>query len=144
METALNTHCALVGCNTVDFLPIICPLCALSFCKEHSFEDKHLCSKSAVQPGATGEVIDNSRVPCSLLGCSNPSLAFKSQPGDSQLNCPSCNLLFCVTYDSSSANIAAILSYNIDIVMRRPINVPNWRLRLVQRTPKRKLKPQKL
>lgn len=144
METVQNAHCALVGCNTVDFLPIICPLCTLSFCKEHSFEDKHPCSKSAVQSGATGENIDNSRVPCSLLGCSNPSLAFKSQPGNSQLNCPSCNLLFCTTYDSSSANIVAILNYDIGIVMRRPINVPNWRLRLVRRAPKRKLKPQRL
>ena len=129
METVQNTPCALVGCNTVDFLPIICPLCALSFCKEHSFEDKHFCSKSAVQSEAVGEGIDNLRIPCSLLGCSDPSLAFKSQPDSAQLACPSCNLFFCIKYGPLSARTTAILTYDTGIVIRRTINVPNWRLR---------------
>ena len=143
METVQNTHCTAVGCNTVDFLPIICPLCFLSFCKEHSFEDKHFCLKSAMQSGAAGERIDNSRIPCSLLGCSNPSLAFKSQPDNVQLACPSCNLFFCITYGSLSAKTTVILTNDTGIVIRRPINVPNLRLHLIRRAPKRKRKPQR-
>jgi hypothetical protein len=143
METVQNTHCALVGCNTVDFLPTICPLCTLSFCKEHSFEDKHFCSKSAMQSGTAGEGIDNSRVPCSLPGCSNSSPAFKSQPDNAQLACPSCNLFFCIKYGSLSARTTTISIYDTGIVIRRPINVPNRRLRLIQQAPKRKLRPQR-
>ena len=140
METVQDTHCALTGCNTVDFLPIMLPLCTLSFCKEHNFEDKHFCSKSAVQSGAAGETMDNSRIPCSLPDCSNPSLAFNSQPGSSHLACPSCNLNFCITYGSLSACTATISTHDIGIVMRRPISVPNRRLRLVRWALKQKLK----
>jgi AN1-like Zinc finger len=143
METVQNTHCALVGCNTVDFLPVICPLCTLLFCKEHGFEDQHFCSKSAVQSGTAGEGVDNSRIPCSLPGCSNPSLAFKSQPDSSQLACPSCNSFFCIEYGALSARKVTILIYDVDIAMRRPINVPNCRFRLSRRVPKRRLKLQR-
>jgi len=110
METVQNTQCALVGCNTVDFLPIICPLCTLSFCKEHSFEDNHFCSRSAVQPGATGDDIGNSRISCSLPGCSDPTLAFKSQPDRSRLACPSCNLFFCTKHRHGTAHRCAQLA----------------------------------
>ena len=143
METVQNTQCALMGCNTVDFLPIICPLCTLSFCKEHSFEDKHFCSKSAMQSEAAEECIDNSRIPCSLLGCSSPSLAFKSQPDSTQLACPSCNLFFCIKYGSSSAHKTAIFMYETGIVIQQPINAPTRRLRSNRRAPKQKLKPQR-
>jgi hypothetical protein len=139
METVQNTHCALVGCNTVDFLPIICPLCTLSFCKEHSFEDNHFCSRSAVQPGATGDDIGNSRISCSLPGCSDPTLAFKSQPDRSRLACPSCNLFFCTKYELLSTRIATTLTDHIDIVMEPRIDAPNWQLRLIKQAPKRRL-----
>ena len=44
MKTVQNTQYPLVDGNTVDSLPIICPLCTLSFYSEYGFEDKQVYS----------------------------------------------------------------------------------------------------
>ncbi|GAA5880012.1 hypothetical protein JCM1840_005289 [Sporobolomyces johnsonii] len=40
----LGTHCSLASCNTLDFLPLRCPHCALEFCRHHAPPAEHHCA----------------------------------------------------------------------------------------------------
>ncbi|POY72687.1 hypothetical protein BMF94_4516 [Rhodotorula taiwanensis] len=38
-----EVHCALPTCRTLDFLPLTCPHCSRSFCREHASPTAHAC-----------------------------------------------------------------------------------------------------
>ncbi|GAA5976833.1 hypothetical protein JCM10908_005645 [Rhodotorula pacifica] len=40
---APEVHCALPTCHTLDFLPLTCPHCSSTFCRDHSFPAAHAC-----------------------------------------------------------------------------------------------------
>ncbi|KAI9485553.1 MAG: hypothetical protein EXX96DRAFT_12375 [Benjaminiella poitrasii] len=41
----IGKHCQLSGCNSLDFLPIACPLCKHTFCGDHRLPLAHDCSQ---------------------------------------------------------------------------------------------------
>jgi hypothetical protein len=50
IPVTLGSHCALPTCNSLDFLPIPCPHCTLTFCRHHAPPSTHQC---AHDPGCT-------------------------------------------------------------------------------------------
>ena len=41
----LGKQCGMTSCSQLDFLPIECKYCSLSFCKHHCLPDVHECKK---------------------------------------------------------------------------------------------------
>ncbi|KAF1800279.1 hypothetical protein V8B55DRAFT_1545979 [Mucor lusitanicus] len=40
----IGKNCQLDGCNSLDFLPVACPLCHQTFCGDHRLPSNHKCS----------------------------------------------------------------------------------------------------
>jgi len=47
---AVGTHCQLMSCNRLDYLPWTCDRCKLKFCEDHRSPDSHLCAAAARAP----------------------------------------------------------------------------------------------
>ncbi|GAA5971373.1 hypothetical protein JCM8115_003481 [Rhodotorula mucilaginosa] len=46
-DTAVpEVHCALASCRTLDFLPLTCPHCSSTFCRQHANPDAHACPQN--------------------------------------------------------------------------------------------------
>ena len=45
MEFDIGEHCALEGCNQLDFLPFKCDLCKKTYCLKHRSYEGHKCKE---------------------------------------------------------------------------------------------------
>ena len=87
----VGKQCAFESCNQLDFLPIICKWCTLSFCKLHSQADLHECKSSDTSP-KKAEIIDPNpkSYPCTHGECKNKELA--------PIICDKCSQQFCLKH----------------------------------------------
>lgn len=68
----IGQHCSLKQCNQLDFLPIKCDACSLTFCSEHFRYEFHNCQ--------TAKNKDNQVPVCPL--CSKPVPSFRNNQPD--------------------------------------------------------------
>ncbi|KAE9389748.1 hypothetical protein BT96DRAFT_1002950 [Gymnopus androsaceus JB14] len=98
MSGLLNVGNRCSVCSQIDFLPIPCPSCQSTFCKDHIRAEDHSC------PAAKRSDLSESSTKlqkCALDGCKNPSLnAYGSLSG--KPTCTSCQGSFCVEHREPS------------------------------------------
>lgn len=94
MSDLLNVGNRCTVCSQIDFLPISCPACKQTLCKDHIQAEDHSCPAS--KPYDLSE--SSTKIQrCVLDGCRNPSLnAYGSLSG--KPTCTSCQGSFCVEY----------------------------------------------
>ncbi|KAI7870913.1 hypothetical protein BDF14DRAFT_1766161 [Spinellus fusiger] len=66
----IGKHCTLTNCQSLDFLPVTCPLCHHAYCNDHRLPPDHACSEWSV--------IETQLLRCSL--CQNLVRADSQSP----------------------------------------------------------------
>ncbi|XP_037091048.1 AN1-type zinc finger protein 1-like [Pollicipes pollicipes] len=85
----LGRHCGLAACRQLDFLPLVCAHCQVTFCRHHVAADVHSCDK-APQP-AEADLTASTRVyGCHVAGCTAAELT--------PVTCPGCQRPCCLTH----------------------------------------------
>lgn len=92
---SIGKHCSLESCNRLDFLPIKCDLCGLTFCKEHSSFTGHNCPKYAEKAAKsdTAECVPLKPLEiyeCSFEGCKQKEMV--------QVVCEMCHKNHCMKH----------------------------------------------
>lgn len=87
---SIGQHCSFQSCNLLDFLPIKCDLCLLTFCKEHAFITSHNCVKFNDRV-----VTDAGKNPLQYYECKFESCDQKELVA---IECEFCKLNFCLKH----------------------------------------------
>merc|ERR1739845_55169 len=87
----IGKHCELKSCNKLDYLPIKCNKCNLTFCDSHHEPKSHKCPKLQPkhEPSAPKKKTKKSN-PCMMPACRGFNLV--------PMLCHKCGLNFCVKH----------------------------------------------
>ncbi|KAG5333244.1 ZFAN1 protein, partial [Acromyrmex charruanus] len=80
-------HCSVKDCKLLDFLPLVCEHCQITFCKEHFNMESHECLKTE---NSKSVVEQSANFLCSKESCKNASPV--------EMPCIKCKKHFCVTH----------------------------------------------
>ncbi|ESO12505.1 hypothetical protein HELRODRAFT_159053 [Helobdella robusta] len=92
-ELKIGDHCSLKECHLLDFLPLECDKCHLSFCKIHIYYINHNCQSFSSEISDCGAVRNNSSsisYDCSFRDCTQKELI--------EIICECCGQIFCLQH----------------------------------------------
>src|ERR1700760_4178131 len=69
---SVGSKCANPNCEILDFLPIRCPACSSTFCRDHSLMDAHGCPAAGLAKSSASQWVTRGK--CEKDGCEKPSL----------------------------------------------------------------------
>lgn len=89
-EFIIGKQCSVEGCQQLDFLPVECDKCELTFCRNHYAYESHSCKVYSQECSEAAMKVDKINYPCSNQGCEKKELV--------EISCPCCKLNFCLQH----------------------------------------------
>lgn len=87
----VGKYCEWPECHRLDFLPFQCDFCKKTFCKDHSYSEKHQCENVPDR-----QVVDDIKLPTRIQEVSS-KLCLKTNCQEKICTqCPKCDLEFCL------------------------------------------------
>ncbi|XP_023333840.1 AN1-type zinc finger protein 1 [Eurytemora carolleeae] len=86
---SLGENCMWAACNDLDFLPIVCQFCKLSFCKLHFLPESHSCTQ-LVDVRPDNLVKNEVRYSCEVEKCGKWEIA--------PVKCQHCSMQVCLNH----------------------------------------------
>ncbi|KZO95786.1 hypothetical protein CALVIDRAFT_152506 [Calocera viscosa TUFC12733] len=106
-----GTLCSYPSCHLHDFLPIPCPGCNQSFCRDHALPHEHGCASLATTSAANASQYVAARR-CDFSGCSHKAMLgnIHADGEDAVVKCQACKGAFCVTHRTPSSHACSSTS----------------------------------